>query len=169
MSKVGGPALQGARFVDTSMAAWAFAMSSIDAPRVFMQVAQSTRVDLDTLPPRSLAGISWACAKSAHRDQALFQDISQRAKMVISDFGSHDVAALCWAFAAAHKDNVAAKETHLFETLANHLVVQELVASMSPPLAAELAWAFATVGVWPLPFFQELGTLCAAHISDLET
>merc|ERR1711924_323059 len=57
----------------------------------------------------------------------------------------------------------------LFEALASLVVDADLLKHLSPPLAAELAWAFGAAGIHHRGLFQQLEKLVVANINGLET
>merc|ERR1719223_1655839 len=146
------------------MTAWAFAMVGLGTNPIFSEVSRVTREICDTLPPRSLSGISWACALAKHHDRVLFADIVRRAVVTVEEFGGHDAAAFCWALAT-----LGEPAPELFHRLATHLVAADHVQKLSTPLATELAWSFAAVQVRHEQFFRALEDLCAANLDNLET
>merc|ERR1712216_1056699 len=164
MSREAPRTVRSARFVDVSMMAWAFAMTGYVNNDFFAELATVTRVACDTLPPRSLASISWSCARARYVDRRLCTELTKRAMATTHEFGAHDISAFCWAFAV-----LGEADKPLFEALAARVIEADLLARLSPPLAAELAWGFAAAGVQHGKLFKELENLCRAHINDLET
>mmetsp|Transcript_82918 Transcript_82918/g.243107 ORF Transcript_82918/g.243107 Transcript_82918/m.243107 type:complete len:442 (+) Transcript_82918:104-1429(+) len=164
MTREAARGVRNARFVDVSMIAWAFSMVGCGNRGLFEEVGFATRAVCDTLPPRSLAGISYACAKGSYSDSRLFAEIADRAMVVADEFGSHDTAAIVWAFSAA---GVAHRQ--LFETLAAKIVASGQLRKLSPPLAAELAWGFATAGTSSPELYKGLEELCLASMQEFET
>lgn len=152
------------RFVDTSMMAWAFAMTGCGTATIYQRISQTTLAVSEQLPPRSLAGISWALSRARHQDHHFFTVISRRARSVVQEFSAHDAAALCWALSAAETT-----DGDLFSELAEYLVGSGSLARLSAPLAAELAWAFAAARVEHVPFLEVLERMLVAQIWDLET
>mmetsp|Transcript_65528 Transcript_65528/g.207083 ORF Transcript_65528/g.207083 Transcript_65528/m.207083 type:complete len:438 (-) Transcript_65528:86-1399(-) len=156
--------VRNARFVDVSMIAWAFSTTERGTRSLFEEVGFATRAVCDTLPPRSLAGISYSCAKASYTEPKLFAAIADRALVVADEFGSHDTAAITWAFSAAGVANPP-----LYQTLARNIVESGQLRKLSPPLAAELAWGFAAART-PVPqLYEALEELCLATIQDMET
>eukprot|EP00929_Paragymnodinium_shiwhaense_P028574 TRINITY_DN16540_c0_g1_i1.p1 TRINITY_DN16540_c0_g1~~TRINITY_DN16540_c0_g1_i1.p1 ORF type:complete len:442 (-),score=85.36 TRINITY_DN16540_c0_g1_i1:21-1346(-) len=155
---------RGARFVDVSMIAWAFAMTGCGTPGIYAQVAACTKAECSELPPRSIAGIAWAVGKGRHQDAQLFRDMSQQAIRTMPEFTAHDAAALCWGYSAA-----GVRHERLFDALADHLLASKMIARLSLPLAAELAWAYAAAGVRRADLFLELDRLCATGVDKFET
>ena len=81
------------------------------------EVARETLQVLPELPPRSLAGISWAFARArAWEHRELFAQMHQRSLAVLQEFSAHDAAAFCWAFSV-----LGCADSHLFSELAKHL------------------------------------------------
>lgn len=157
-------AIRGARFVDVSMIAWAFAITRLGNNGLFAAVSAAVWAPAEPLPPRSLAGTCWSLAAARYQDQKPFREIARLARVCVSDFTAHDISAICWGFAMAD-----AVDALLFEKLATHAVQRGLIRKLGPPLAAELAWGFAAAGVQHVGLFEELQQLCVAKILDLET
>eukprot|EP00434_Breviolum_minutum_P029421 symbB.v1.2.026017.t1/scaffold2529.1/size77954/5 len=156
-------ACRGARFVDMSMIAWAFASTNQATPALMEEV-------LPELPPRSLAGISWAFARArAWEHRELFVQMHQRSLAVLQEFSAHDAAAFCWAFSV-----LGCADSHLFSELAKHLDSEtrgglSALRRLSPPLAAEFAWALASARVEAPTVFGTLQELCVSQLESLET
>lgn len=163
-------ACRGARFVDVSMIAWAFASTNQATPALMEEVARETLQVLPELPPRSLAGISWAFARArAWEHRELFAQMHQRSLAVLQEFSAHDAAAFCWAFSV-----LGCADSHLFSELAKHLDSEtrgglSALRRLSPPLAAELAWALASARVEAPTVFSTLQELCVSQLESLET
>ncbi|CAJ1424661.1 unnamed protein product [Effrenium voratum] len=156
----------GARFVDVSMTAWAFASSGWASDELMAEVASETRRALPELPPRSLAGIAWALARADFRDAELFRAMARRAAAQLAEFSAHDAASFCWAFSVAE---MAEEQRQLFEELAGQLDQRGALRRLSCPLAAELAWALAAAKVEAPGAFATLEELCVSNIEMLET
>lgn len=164
MAREADRTVRGARFVDVSMMAWAFAITGFGNTGIFAAVGAATWAPSEPLAPRSLAGTCWALARAGHKDEKLYREIARLAKVCARDFGAHDVAAICWGLAAAD-----AVDRLLFEKLATHVVETGSIRKLGAPLAAELAWGFAAGGVEHVPLFEDLERLCVASLESLET
>ncbi|CAL1138431.1 unnamed protein product [Cladocopium goreaui] len=159
----------GARFVDVSMIAWAFASTQRATAALMEEVARETLQALPELPPRSIAGIAWAFAKAGAQHQQLFTQLRERAKLVLREFSAHDAAAFCWAFSA-----LGCADSSLFTELALHLDSDgshraTALRRLSPPLAAEFSWALASASVEAPSVFATLQELCVSNMEILET
>ncbi|CAL1138430.1 unnamed protein product [Cladocopium goreaui] len=153
----------GARFVDVSMIAWAFASTQRATAALMEEVARETLQALPELPPRSIAGIAWAFAKAGAQHQQLFTQLRERAKLVLREFSAHD------AFSA-----LGCADSSLFTELALHLDSDgshraTALRRLSPPLAAEFSWALASASVEAPSVFATLQELCVSNMEILET
>merc|ERR1712232_132661 len=97
-------------------------------------------------------------------DPKLFSDIAHKASATITEFSAHDVSALCWGLAV-----VGHVDAELFGALAARLDDAGLLRKLSPPLAAELVWAFTAAGVRHERILAGAEDICVTHAQDLET